>query len=264
MIRPTKMNGRLSAASMHFLARACLMYLTKMQRHANTMLYRILICGALVILSPLRSYGSATAHERLVALAQDMVYTSAGLYPLQATALGIPGHDGDLETPSEGYRAGFIERLNKWQRELREITTEFDSATSLVDRDDAKLLSAQLDAQLNSLLIYQFDRKDYSAPGNNVVQALFTQFQHLPVVGRDGATSASLRKAWSDIISRLSKTPAYLMAAQHLVTTPGHLFGEVGSKQLAGAPEFLKGALSDAAKNQLASDSGALARFVKA
>ncbi len=222
-----------------------------------------LICGTLFLL-PLWSHGQDTAHERLASLAQDLTYTSADLYPLQATALGIAGHDAELENPGEAYRAGFIDRLKQWQQQLREITATFNSATSLVDRDDATLVNAQLEAQLNSFLVYQADRKDYRAPANNVVQAIFTQFQHLPVVGRDGASPAALRKAWSDIITRLSKTPAYLSAAQRLVTIPGHLYGTVGSKELGGAPEFLKGALTDAAKNQLSGDTAAFARFVKA
>jgi hypothetical protein len=50
---------------------------------------------------------------------------------------------------------------------------------------------------------------------------------------------------------------------------PGHdtrraLYGTVGSKELGGAPEFLNGALTDAAKDQLSGDAAAFARFVKA
>jgi uncharacterized protein (DUF885 family) len=222
-----------------------------------------LICCTLFLL-PLRSDAQGSAHERLVKLAQELIYTSADLYPLQATALGIAGHDADLENPSEAYRAGYIDRLKQWQQRLREITATFNSASSLVDRDDAMLLNAQLEAQLNGFLVYQADRKDYSAPANNVVQAIFTQFEHLPVVGRDGASPAALRKAWDDIISRLSKAPAYIEAAQRLVTTPGNLYGIVGSKELGGVPEFLNGALTDAAKDQLGGEAAAFARFVKA
>lgn len=222
-----------------------------------------LICGIL-FLSPVRSHGENTAHERLTSLAQDLTYTSAELYPLQATVLGIAGHDADLEKPSEAYRAGYVDRLKQWQQRLREISASFNSATSLVDRDDAMLLNAQLEAQLNSLLVYQPDRKDYSAPANFLIYAVFTQFEHLPVAGRDGASPAALRSAWSDLIARLSKTPAYLAAAQRLVTTPGRLYGIVGSKQLGGAPEFFNGALTDAAKTQIGADAAAFARFAKA
>jgi len=226
-------------------------------------LRRVLTCGTLLLL-PFLGHAQTTAHERLVSLAEDMTYTSAGLYPMQATALGIAGHDAELEYPSESFRAAFIDRLKQWQQRLHEISASFNSAASLVDRDDAALLEAQIEAQLNSLLVYRSDRKDYSAPANNIVQAIFTQFQHLPVVGRDGASPAALRKAWSDIISRLAKTPAYIKAAQRLVTTPGHLYGSVGSKQLGGAPEFFHGALSDAANQQLSGDAGTYTRFLKA
>jgi hypothetical protein len=93
-------------------------------------LHSILICGALLLLS-LPSHGQNTAHERLASLAQDTTYTSADLYPMQATALGIAGHDAELEKTSEAFRAGFIDRLRQWQQRLREITARFDSATSL-------------------------------------------------------------------------------------------------------------------------------------
>src|SRR5271165_4180489 len=90
-----------------------------------------LICG-MVFLLPLRSHAQGSVHERLVSLAQDLTFTSADLYPLQATALGIAGHDAELENPSEAYRAGFVDRLKQWQQQLREITGTFTSATSLV------------------------------------------------------------------------------------------------------------------------------------
>lgn len=226
--------------------------------------FRSVLVGGVLLICALSSHAETLAHEHLVSLAQDITYTSAELYPMQATALGITGHDAELEKPSEAFRAAFVDRLKQWQQRLQAITAAFDSATSLVDRDDATLLEAQLEGQLNAFLVYEQDRKDYGAPANSIVGALFTQFQHLPIVGRDGATATSLHKAWDDIISRLAKTPAYLKAAQLLVTTPGHLFGVFGSKQLSGAPEFLTGALTDAAKIQLKGDGAALARFTKA
>src|ERR1700733_7416451 len=138
------------------------------------------ICIGLLALAPLRIQAQASAHESLVSLAQDMTYTSARLYPIQATALGIAGHDGDLETPSEAYRAAYIDHLRTWRRQLQAIASGFGTGSSLVNRDDAELLGAQLAAQLNAMLLYRTDRKDYSAPANNVIQAVFIQFQHLP------------------------------------------------------------------------------------
>ena len=84
------------------------------------------------------------------------------------------------------------------------------------------------------------------------------------VPGESGATPTDLRRAWSDITSRLARTPAYIAAARRLVTMPCHLFGVVGSKQLAGAPDFLQGALTDAARNQLGARSKAHGSFLKA
>jgi uncharacterized protein (DUF885 family) len=208
--------------------------------------------------------GQQRAHEALVSLAQDFTYTAVRVHPMLATALGIRGHDGELEEPSEALRATDLQRLEQWKSELGSITARFDSGTSLVDRDDAALLQANLDVFVNALRVYQSDRKDYSAPANNVVGALFTQFQHLPTPGDDGATPADLRHAWIDITNRLAKTPAYIAAARRLVIMPGHLFGIIGSRQLAAAPEFFQGALTEAARNQLGARSRAYGTFLKA
>ena len=107
----------------------------------------------------------------------------------------------------------------------------------------------------------QTDRKDYAAPALSLVDVIYTQFLHLPIPGRDDATAADLRQAWADIVARLEKGPAYIEAGQKLVTHPGKLYGVAGRKQIAGAPDFLNGALTAAAKEQLAADPAALARF---
>ena len=221
------------------------------------------LCTALLLTSPLAATAE-TSHEQLVNLAQDYVYASARVHPTLATELGIPGHDGELEIRSEAWRAEDVNRHQQWLARLDAITTRFTPDTAMVDRDDARLLRARLTRELNLLLVYQADRKDYSAPGNTVVFAVFTQFEHLPVPGRDGATAADKRRAWSDITRRLSLTPAYITAYRSLVTMPCHLFGIVGSKELAGAPEFLSGALSDAARTQLGEHSADYAEFLKA
>ena len=221
------------------------------------------LCAALLLTSPLAATAE-TSHEQLVNLAQDYVYTSARVHPTLATELGIPGHDGELEIRSEAWRAEDVNRHQQWLARLDAITARFTPDTAMVDRDDARLLRARLTRELNLLLVYQADRKDYSAPGNTVVFAVFTQFEHLPVPGRDGATAADKRRAWSDITRRLSLTPAYITAYRSLVTMPCHLFGIVGSKELAGAPEFLSGALSDAARTQLGERSADYAQFLKA
>jgi uncharacterized protein (DUF885 family) len=206
----------------------------------------------------------ATPHDSLETLAQDITFSSAKLFPMQATFLGIAGHDGELENPTEAFRAAYITRLKQWQQRLQAITTEFTSATTLVDRDDAKLLAARLDSLLTSYLVYQEDRKDYSRPANSVVSAVFTQFENLPVAAPDGATAKDIATGWEDITTRLAKTPAYIVTGQRLVTTPGHLYGVVGSKRLAGVPEFLNKTLTEAARQQLGANTDAYARFLKA
>lgn len=218
----------------------------------------------LVLMSGASAQEGGTVHERLEALAKDSLYTIARLYPQQATQLGIAGHDGELENPSEAYRAAYLERVRGWQQQLAGITAGFDGSTSLVDRDDARLLGAQFTGLIHSLTVYQQDRKDYSAPGVGLVGTLFVQFQHLPIPGQEGATVKDQRRAWEAIVSRMERGPAYIEAAQRLVTMPCHLYGVTGAKQLAGAPDFLKGPLSEAAAQQLGSRSALYGRLVKA
>src|SRR3954454_19498336 len=98
--------------------------------------------------------GSAVAaatdvHEKLAALAHDIVYTSAALFPTQATQLGIPGHDGELETPTEQTRSQYIDRLHDWQKQLEESAPAPRTDIGLVARSDARLRLAQLTPSLN-------------------------------------------------------------------------------------------------------------------
>ncbi len=209
-----------------------------------------------------------TLHDQLTALARDITYTTATLFPTQATALGIPGHDGELDTPSEAHRAAYIARLQQWQKQLDQLqplqpATPTDH-TSLVDRNDAALLRAQLVSSLNVLLNRQLDRKDYANGANTIVGAIFNQLQFMPVAGRDGKTAADVNRAWRDIVARLSQAPKYIIESQALVTQPGHLYGVVGSQELAGARDLFSGALTDAAKAHYAHDAKSLARFTAA
>lgn len=84
----------------------------------------------------------------------------------------------------------------------------------------------------------------------------------MPVAGTAGATPADVTAAWEKIIARLEGAPAYIAAGNALVTRPGHLYGVTGAEELAGAPSFLAGPLSDAAKEQLPAER--FAAFTKA
>jgi hypothetical protein len=227
---------------------------------------RILACAACAACAALTA-GTAHAqasHQALTSLAQDITYTTAAVFPMTATYLGIPGHDGELQSPSEAFRAAPVQRLGEWQSRLDAIAAGFDPHTPLVDRDDAALLRADLIRSLNELVVYQSDRKDYAGGANDIVGAVFVQFEHLPVVGQEGATAADLKRAWGDIARRLAGAPAYIAGAERLATTPGPLYGVVGAQQLAGAPDFLKGALSEAARSQLGAGSREYTAFVRA
>ena len=210
------------------------------------------------------AFAAPSPHDRLTGLAQDMVQTGARENPMRATYLGIAGMDGELVIPSEAARAANIARLNGWIKQLDAIKNAAGPSIALVDADDAKLLRAQLDERLDSLLVRQTDRKDYAAPALSLVDVVYTQFLHLPIPGRDDATAADVDKAWDDIIARLAKGSAWIEAGQKLVTHPGKLYGVVGQKEIAGTPDFLDGALTDAAREQLAGNPAALQRFTAA
>ncbi len=196
---------------------------------------------ALMLVASAQSSAATPASDSLTALAKEMTFTWARLHPMTATELGIAGYDAQLETPSVAGRARDRALIVGWLRRLGSIAP---SARTLVDRDDAVLLRAQLTRQLRYLTVYRTDEKDYSAPAQAIVNVIFTQFQHLPIgSGRDAA--------WNDIVARMQLAPAYITAGQALVSHPGHLFGIVGAQQLAGAPEFFTAALTDAAKAQL-------------
>ncbi len=228
----------------------------KMRSHLLT----ALICVSLAAVTC--PAGAATeVHEKLTALARDIVYTSAAMFPTQATQLGIAGHDGELETPSEENRSAYIGKLHQWQQRLEEIAPAGRTDLELADRNDARLLGAQLAGNLNQLLVRSTDRKDYSAGANNIVGTIFYQLQFLPVAGREGKTPADVNRAWTDLTNRLTKAPQYISAARKIATMPGHLYGVVGSEQLDGAPSFFNGALTDAAKAHYARDARAFARF---
>ncbi len=199
------------------------------------------------------------SYEKLQVLAHDITFTWARLHPLYATSMGIPGYDGMLDTPSLASEKRDLALIHSWQSRLSAIPLSIET---LHVRSDATLLKAQLLTMERRYTIYQRARKDYAAPGNAVVNAIYTQFQYLPIQGRSGATKADVRAAWANITSRLQRAPAYIKASEALVTQPGHLQGIVGSSELAGVPDFFDGALTAAAKAQLSSDE--FARFTAA
>jgi hypothetical protein len=162
-------------------------------------------------------------------------------------------------TPSAAEEARDLGLIHGWQARLAKIPL---TGESLHVRDDATLLRAQLLSMERQLTVYRTSHKDYAGPGNAIVDAIYTQFQHLPIAGQAGATSADVTAAWRDITARLQATPSYIHAAETLVTTPGHLQGAVGSEELAGAADFFDGPLSAAAKDQMSAPD--FARFVTA
>jgi hypothetical protein len=201
--------------------------------------------------TPAPAAATAPANERIQALARSMTFDWAKAHPLIATDLGLSDEDGKLDSPSVTENARDLATVRRWERELGQIPL---AGAPLVDIDDAKLLRAELVRLERQYTVYKTYEKDYSAPSQAIVGAIFTQFQHLPIAGTGGATDADVARAWSNIISRLAAAPAYITAGEALVVHPGHLFNMVGAQELAGVPDFMSGALTAAAEAQLPAD----------
>jgi hypothetical protein len=220
-------------------------------------------CAALVWCCGLLGFGlpapAAGAGPQLQALARDITFTWNKEHPLQATALGLTQYDGDLDSPSQAEIDRDQAQIRTWQSRLQSISLE---GATLPERDDALLLKAQLTGMERQYTVYRTYEKDYAGPANAVFDTVFLQFQYLPIAGREGTTRADVLRAWDAIIARLSKAPAYIVAGQALVTSPGHLYGVVGAESLAQTPDFLDGPMTLAAKSQV--DTARFARFVSA
>jgi Bacterial protein of unknown function (DUF885) len=216
------------------------------------------LCALAVSWNPAPARAADPGGDALQALARDITFGWAKAHPLNATALGLSDEDGELDAPSPAELAQDLAMIRGWDARLAGIPL---TKATLTEADDAKLLSAQLIGLRREYTSYKTYEKDYSAPAQAIVNAVFTQFEHLPVAGTNGATDADVTAAWGKIIKRLGGAPAYIAAGEKLVVHPGRLYGTVGSEQLAGVPDFMKGALTDAAKAQL--PAGRFADFEK-
>jgi uncharacterized protein (DUF885 family) len=223
---------------------------------------RIIFSSALLLAAARSGVAAPSTHELLTKLAEDTVYRTAAEFPMYGTSVGLTGRDGELDRPSEAARAARLAEVTAWMQRLDAIAGSAGPGASLVDRDDVLLLRAQLQSELSGILVRQDDRKNYAGPSLELTNTLFEQFLTLPIVGVEGATPAAVDRAWDDIVSRLEKGSAYIVAGQGLVTRPGHLQGVVGSEGLQGVPDFLTGPLTAAAQAQLAARPEVLRRFL--
>jgi hypothetical protein len=207
-------------------------------------------------------HGLAAAHasptERLQTLAKTITFDWAKTHPLTATFLGLSDEDGKLDTPSEAENIRDLATIRGWKQDLASIPLD---GASLIDVDDAKLLRAQLIGLERQYVVYKSYEKDPCGPSLTILGAIYMQFLHLPIAGNAGATADDVATSWQKIVDRLAGAPAYIAAGNALVTHPGHLYGVVGAEQLAGAPSFLGGPLTDAAKQQLSAEG--FAAFAK-
>jgi hypothetical protein len=193
----------------------------------------------------------ASPAERLQTLAKTVTFEWAKTHPLTATFLGLSDEDGKLDTPSEAENIRDLASIRGWKQDLASIPLD---GASLADVDDAKLLRAQLIGLERLYVVYKTYEKDPSGPSLTILGAVYTQFLHLPIAGNAGATADDVATSWQKIVDRLAGAPAYIAAGNALVTHPGHLYGVVGAEQLAGAPSFLGGPLTDAAKLQMSAE----------
>ncbi|MBV8150081.1 MAG: DUF885 domain-containing protein [Candidatus Eremiobacteraeota bacterium] len=192
---------------------------------------------------------AASPTARIQDLAKRMTFEWAASHPFVATELGIPGHDGEVGDPSAAAHARDLRTIRGWIGELAAIDLR---GASLRQRDDARLLQAQLTRMFRDETVYRRFDKDYSAGAQAVISTLYTQFLYAPIAGLNGATKGDVARAWDDITHRVAGAPAYIRSAQREARHPGHLYGVVGSQQLAGAPDFLGSALTQAARSQMA------------
>jgi uncharacterized protein (DUF885 family) len=235
----------------------CLGPLSRLLRLCN-----IALCLPLLIfLAPRAPAAPAVASttEQIQTLAKTITFEWAKSHPLTATVLGLSDEDGQLDIPSEAKIAQDLAMIRDWQNQLASVPLQ---GASLVDVDDAKLLRAQLVSLERQYTVYKTYEKDPAAPSLSIVGAIYTQFLHLPIAGTAGATAADVSAAWQKINQRLEGAPAYIAAGNALVKHPGHLYGVTGAEQLEGAPSFLAGPLTDAARQQLSPDR--FAAFAKA
>ena len=209
--------------------------------------------------TPATAPAQPTTAEQLQSLAQKITFAWAKSHPVMATYLGLSDEDGQLDTPSEAENQRDLVTIRGWEKELASIP--MDGASQL-ELDDARLLRAQLVSYERQYLVYKTYEKDPSGPSMTIVNAIYTQFLHLPIAGTAGASKADVEGAWDKILARLAGAPAYIAAGNALVTHPGHLYAVTGAEEMAGAPGFLGGALTDAAKEQLPADR--FAQFIQA
>ena len=125
----------------------------------------------------------AATSEQLQTLARSMTFDWAKTHPINATFLGLSDEDGQLDTPSEAANARDLATIREWQKQLAAISL---AGASLKDRDDAKLLGAQLTSMERQYTVYKTFEKDPSGPSVAILSAIYTQFLHLPVAGTSG------------------------------------------------------------------------------
>jgi hypothetical protein len=66
--------------------------------------FRNITCAAALVAS-VHGFAAPSTHDGLTRLAEEITYTTADLYPMTGTELGLTAHDGDLDAPSEQSRS---------------------------------------------------------------------------------------------------------------------------------------------------------------
>jgi hypothetical protein len=65
-------------------------------------------CAVVLAAVAMSSHAQTSVHDNLEKLAQDITFTSARLYPMRATTLGIAGHDSQRLVTTPGHLYGIV------------------------------------------------------------------------------------------------------------------------------------------------------------
>ena len=202
--------------------------------------------------APATTVGMTFSHNStnaaLQQLARDIELGWAAAHPMHATDVGLEQYDDRLDTLSPEAFAADAARIAKWRARLAAIDA---SNADLHDRDDALLLATRLHQLDEPITVTKPWEKDPAYAPLGVVDTLYTMFLWKPVAGEHGGTRANLQRFWRHTIARMEAAPQFIADGRRVLSHPGNLQGVVGAKELAGAPGFLNGALTAAAKADL-------------
>jgi len=189
--------------------------------------------------SPTFGQSPTAAYARLQNLARRMTFVWAKRHPIAATELGLTDLDGELETPSAANRAADLAQIHAWQATLKAIPLKH---ATLVERDDALLLGAQLISMERAFTQYRGDEKDYTGHARAIVDAcLYAPLGHRsafgsgPQLGYAAIPQAEVCKIINDetLLMAMIETPEAVANADAIATVEGIHVLHIGASDLS-------------------------------